>query len=57
MSTACARGLQVLEVTVLMNRQQGFSKGCGFVSYKDRASAEAAITNLNEKKTMPVCSP
>ena len=46
--------MQVSDVALFMNRQQGFSKGCGFVSFKERPAAEAAIANLNEKKTMPV---
>ncbi len=27
--------------------------GCGFLVYKDPASAEAAIFNLHEKRTIP----
>lgn len=42
------------DVAVFMNRAQGISKGCGFVSYKEKASAEAAIAGLNEKRKMPV---
>lgn len=42
------------DVAVFMNRAQGVSKGCGFVSYRDRASAETAIAALNEKRTMAV---
>ena len=45
---------QVIEVAVFMNRAQGISKGCGFVSYKERPTAEAAIAALNEKRTMAV---
>lgn len=47
--------LQMTEVSVFgLNRNQGISKGCGYVSYKERSAAEAALANLNEKRTLPV---
>lgn len=40
------------DITILRNKQDGSSKGCGFLSFKSRNEAEAAVNALHEKVTL-----
>jgi CUG-BP- and ETR3-like factor len=43
----------VVEVAIIKERKTGQSKGCCFVRYATRRSADACIEALHEKRTMP----
>jgi len=43
----------VTEAKILMDRVANKPKGCGFVTYAERQSAETAIATLHEKYTLP----
>jgi RNA recognition motif-containing protein len=40
---------EVTEVTVIMDRRSGRSKGFGFVTFSDDAAADKAIADMNGK--------
>eukprot|EP00122_Pirum_gemmata_P012144 Pgem_evm1s11274 len=43
---------EVVEKTILKGKD-GKQKGCAFVTYQNKAQAEAAINALHEKTTLP----
>jgi len=44
---------ELKDVVILINHLTGRHKGCGFVTYATRESAEAAIANLNGQQKLP----
>jgi len=41
---------EIVEATVIADKYSGRSKGFGFVTFADKASAEKAIAEMNEKE-------
>lgn len=43
---------QIVELIILRDRVSGLHKGCAFITFANKASAEKAITSLHEKITL-----